>query len=76
MMFIFENITKDPFDVFNVATEDYITVNQIAEECCKLYGIQTNDIHFNYTGGNRGWKGDVPKILFSTNKIRSLGWKS
>jgi len=76
MMFIFKNKTKDPFDVFNVATEDYITVNQITEECCKLYNIQMYDIHLDYTGGDRGWKGDVPKILFDTNKIRSLGWKN
>ena len=76
MMFIFKNKTKDPFDVFNVATEAYITVNQIAEECCKLYNIQMHDIHLDYTGGDRGWKGDVPKILFDTNKIRSLGWKN
>ena len=76
MMFIFENITKAPFDVFNVATEDYITVNQIAEECLKLSGIEKNDIHFIYSGGDRGWKGDVPKILFDTKKIRSLGWQN
>ena len=76
MMFIFENITKAPFDVFNVATEDYITVNQIAEECLKLSGIEKNDIHFSYTGGDRGWKGDVPKILFDTKKIRNLGWQN
>ena len=76
MMFIFKNKTKDPFDVFNVATEDYITVNQIAEECCKLYNIQMHNIHLDYSGGDRGWKGDVPKILFDTNKIRSLGWKN
>ena len=76
MMFIFKNITKAPFDVFNVATEDYITVNQIAKECLKLSGIEKNDIDFSYTGGDRGWKGDVPKILFDTKKIRNLGWQN
>ncbi len=29
----------------------------------------------NYTGGDRGWVGDVPRFSYSTEKLRQLGWK-
>ena len=31
---------------------------------------------FEYTGGDRGWKGDVPVVRLNSDKIRSLGWTS
>ena len=34
------------------------------------------DVDFIYSGGDRGWNGDVPKLLFNTDKIRSLGWSN
>ena len=27
-----------------------------------------------YTGGDRGWVGDVPRFTYSTDKLRRLGW--
>ena len=30
---------------------------------------------FAYTGGDRGWKGDVPIVRLNTDRIRSLGWR-
>jgi len=32
-------------------------------------------VKFKYTGGSRGWKGDIPKIMLSIEKIEKLGWK-
>lgn len=62
------------FSYFNVATTDYITVNQIAEIVFKV--MELSNVRFNYTGGNRGWKGDVPIIRMNSNKIREFGWKN
>ena len=31
---------------------------------------------FEYTGGDRGWKGDVPVVRLNTDRIRALGWKN
>ncbi len=28
-----------------------------------------------YTGGDRGWVGDVPRFLYSTQRLNELGWK-
>ncbi|MFR2532943.1 MAG: UDP-glucose 4-epimerase, partial [Alphaproteobacteria bacterium] len=29
-----------------------------------------------YTGGDRGWVGDVPKFAYNLDKIHGLGWKA
>jgi UDP-glucose 4-epimerase len=61
-----------PFDVFNAGTLDYVTVTEIADLCCERLGL--SDVAYEYTGGTRGWKGDVPVVRFSSDKLRALGW--
>jgi len=34
-----------------------------------------SNVEFKYTGGDRGWKGDVPRFQLDANKIKKLGWK-
>lgn len=65
---------KKPFEVFNVATGDYITVTQIAELAAEVAGVERSSLNFEYTGGDRGWKGDVPVVRLNTDRIQSLGW--
>jgi UDP-glucose 4-epimerase len=66
----------EPFAVFNVATEDYITVTEIAEMAVEIVGLPAGRTTFEYTGGDRGWKGDVPIVRLNSERIRSLGWKN
>ncbi len=61
-----------PFDVFNAGTLDYVTVQEIADLCCERLGL--SDVAYEFTGGTRGWKGDVPVVRFSSDKLRALGW--
>ena len=68
------SLRKKPFEVFNVATGDYITVTQIAELAMEVTGLQPGSVNFEYSGGNRGWKGDVPVVRLNTDRIQSLGW--
>ncbi|HUZ09852.1 MAG TPA: NAD-dependent epimerase/dehydratase family protein [Acidimicrobiales bacterium] len=63
-----------PFRSFNVATGDYITVQEIAELALEVLGIESTTFHF--TGGDRGWKGDVPVVRVNTDRIRALGWSN
>lgn len=63
------------YDVFNVATGDYITVTEIAELATECVGLKAGGTRFEYTGGDRGWKGDVPVIRLATDRIRGLGWR-
>jgi UDP-glucose 4-epimerase len=63
-----------PFAAYNVATGDYITVTDIAELAVEVLGLDRATVRFEYTGGDRGWKGDVPVVRLDTDRIRSLGW--
>jgi UDP-glucose 4-epimerase len=32
------------------------------------------DPEYEYTGGDRGWTGDVPRMRLSIEKVSALGW--
>jgi UDP-glucose 4-epimerase len=64
----------EPFGVFNVATGDYITVAEIADIAVRVSALDTSGVRYDFTGGDRGWKGDVPVIRLNTERIQSLGW--
>ena len=66
----------EPLRAFNVATGDYITVSEIAELATEVVGLRAGETSYEYTGGSRGWKGDVPVIRLDTSRIRSLGWSN
>jgi UDP-glucose 4-epimerase len=66
--------TQAAFRVYNVATGDYITVREIAELAVEVMGLRSEDVKFEFTGGNRGWKGDVPIVRLNTDRIRGIGW--
>lgn len=62
------------FHVWNVATEDAITVREIAEMAAECLGIRPLP-RLEYTGGDRGWKGDIPLVRMDSSRMRALGWK-
>ncbi|MBX7099724.1 MAG: NAD-dependent epimerase/dehydratase family protein [Myxococcaceae bacterium] len=64
-----------PFRAFNVATGDYVTVNEIAEIAVEVAGLPKGSVAFEHTGGDRGWKGDVPVVRLNTDRIQSIGWR-
>jgi UDP-glucose 4-epimerase len=66
----------EPFDCYNVATDDYITVKEIADIAVAESGMSVQDVRYEYTGGDRGWKGDVPIVRFDVSKIKSVGWRA
>jgi UDP-glucose 4-epimerase len=59
-------------NIFNLGCEDWISVRRIAEIVSEEMGILPE---FHFTGGERGWVGDVPKMQLSIDKAKSLGWK-
>jgi UDP-glucose 4-epimerase len=62
--------------VYNVATEDYVTVMEIAELAAECAGLSSGSVKFEFGSGNRGWKGDVPIVRLSSARLRRLGWTS
>ncbi len=67
--------TVERFCAYNVATGDYISVEKIAKIVCESAGVDPSRVRFEFTGGDRGWKGDVPVVRLNTARIRALGWK-
>ena len=65
----------EKYNVFNVATDDYITVKEIADLAVSVSGLTPGETIYDFTGGDRGWKGDVPVVRFDCSKIKSLGWQ-
>ena len=71
-MLLVHKLGGEGFDVFNVATTDYITVREIADLVADRLGLA--NVEYAFSGGDRGWKGDVPVVRFNTAKIRQRGW--
>jgi UDP-glucose 4-epimerase len=70
LLFIFEN-ANEKMNVFNIGPSDRTSVADIARLVLEGSGA-TQEIA--YTGGNKGWKGDVPKYEYDTQKLQILGW--
>jgi UDP-glucose 4-epimerase len=64
-----------PFNLFNVATGDYITVREIVGVALGVLGLDPAMTRVEYGNEARGWKGDVPVVRLSTDRIRALGWR-
>jgi UDP-glucose 4-epimerase len=62
------------FEVFNVSTDEYTTVREIADMVVEALGL--SGVEYAFTGGERGWKGDVPIVRFDSTKIRARGWSN
>ena len=63
---------EKPYDYYNVGSEEWYTVDEIARIYQKEMGLA--DVKHEYSGGKRGWTGDVAKMLLSLDKIKSLGF--
>jgi UDP-glucose 4-epimerase len=72
MVFAVEK-SREPVSILNFGTDDWVSVARIAEIVVEECGLK--DVKLNFTGGKRGWKGDVPRIMLDTSKMSALGWK-
>lgn len=71
MIEIFQRST-DRLNCFNIAPlSEATTVRHIAETVVRMV---SPGARIRYTGGSRGWVGDVPRFSYSTEKLRALGW--
>jgi UDP-glucose 4-epimerase len=64
---------SDGVKIFNLSAGSSTTVDEIAAIVCDAMGLK--DVRFEYTGGESGWKGDVPSFEFDISKIKRTGWK-
>lgn len=73
-MFLLREREWQGFQVYNAGTDDYVTVQEIADMVVEQLGL--HQVRYSYTGGRRGWKGDVPVVRFDTKRLRALGWSN
>ncbi len=64
----------EEINVFNLGVDSVTEVTRIGELVTEEMGLE--NVTFTYTGGKRGWKGDVPHFQFDINKIKKLGWEA
>lgn len=70
ILHVYRNTEKD-VNIFNIGSEDTIKVKEIAD----IVKEKINpDADIVYTGGEKGWKGDVPKFHLDISKLKSTGY--
>jgi UDP-glucose 4-epimerase len=65
--------SNDQVNIFNLGNTSSTCVTTIADMVVQMMGL--TDVRYNYTGGSRGWPGDVPQVRYDTAKMRQLGWE-
>ncbi len=63
---------REKLNVFNIGSSDTIKVKRIAEIVCEAMNLKPS---LRYTGGERGWKGDVPYMFLDCTRLKRFGWK-
>ena len=64
--------TDDAMNTYNLGTRTTTSVDRIAAIVADEMGLEPE---YEYTGGDRGWTGDVPKMRLSIEKLSALGWE-
>lgn len=72
MLCIWEG-SSERVNVFNVAGRGRTKVSDIAAWVVREMNLSPE---IAYTGGDRGWIGDVPQFDYDTGKVERLGWKA
>jgi len=66
---------RDLVNLYNLAVPDATSVNEIAQWTIEEMGLDATRVKLEYTGGSRGWPGDVPQVRLDTKKMTALGWR-
>lgn len=62
----------DSLNVYNLGTESTTSVKTIADIVATGMDL---DPEYTFTGGDRGWVGDVPKMRLAIDRLIDLGWE-
>jgi UDP-glucose 4-epimerase len=64
--------TSEDVNLYNLGTGDTCSVRRIAEIVVEESGLE--GVSIEYTGGDRGWAGDVPKTSLDVEYLLSTGF--
>jgi UDP-glucose 4-epimerase len=72
ILFMVDNSVKK-MNVYNIGVESRTKVKEIAQMVIDAMNLHST---IRYTGGDRGWRGDVPEFKYDLSRIQQLGWKA
>jgi len=67
--------SKKSFEAYNVASEDWITVDEVADEVISIMGLNSVIKTYKPMLHGVGWPGDVKKVALKIEKLKALGFK-
>jgi len=73
MLFV-ERRDTNPVALYNLGPGDSVTVRRIAELVQERW--TGGRVRLRFTGGDRGWVGDVPRMLLDVSRLERLGWRA
>jgi UDP-glucose 4-epimerase len=73
MLYGFQH-AREQLNVFNLGVSSTTDISTVATTLVEEIGL--NHVKFRYTGGPLGFKGDVPYVSLSTEKLERLGWEA
>ncbi|HEY4103353.1 MAG TPA: NAD-dependent epimerase/dehydratase family protein [Polyangiaceae bacterium] len=65
--------TRERLNVYNIAPHDFTSVQRIAQLC--VAASPSPNTRIRYTGGARGWLGDIPHSRLNPDKLAALGFR-
>lgn len=65
---------KESYEVYNIGTEDWITVNDIVKVLLSELNLNSTKITHEPTLHGVGWPGDVKRIALAIDKLKKLGF--
>lgn len=73
MLFAVER-AREPLNIYNLGCSDWIQVTDIADMVVSAMGLR--GVVYEFTSGEGGWPGDVPRFRLDVSAIGRLGWKA
>lgn len=72
-LLFFWTTADEPMNLVNLGVDSRTTVKRIASIVCAEMGL---DPEIRYTGGDRGWVGDVPEFRYDLTRVHAMGWRA
>lgn len=72
ILFVWKN-TNEKLNIYNLGVDSRTKVKDIAQMIIEEMALNAK---IEYTGGERGWIGDVPEFNYDLSKINNLGWRA
>lgn len=72
ILFVIDH-ADESYNVYMLGSDSRTKVKEIASMVIEEMGLNAE---ICYTGGDRGWVGDVPEFRYDLTKVNTLGWKA